>query len=135
MMEVKSPGTSMYCYAVIFQNKGGKTKVPEADLLAAQYEKGLSIFGCDAYDVFGDVQVSLGGGYESTMLLDVENDFCKFQREETGACANTAIHYQAWRAIRKTQKWRDQEWVVKSDADAVFIAPKLKDLLSQQKQP
>lgn len=134
-MEVHSPGTSLYCYAVVFQNKGGKTFIPEADLLVAQEAKGLGIFGCDAYDVFGDVKVPLGGGYDSVQLLDVENDFCKFTREDTGACANTAIHYQAWKAIRKTQKWKDMEWVIKADADAVFIPMRLKGLLAAQKVP
>jgi hypothetical protein len=136
-MEADMPGTSMYCYAVIFQNKGGKLQVPEAELLAAQREKGLSIFGCQAHDVFGDVEVSLGGGLKSIKLEDEEGDFCKFTREDTGACANTAIHYQAWRKIRDEQKWRDQEWVIKADADAVFIPTRLANLLTstRQKQP
>jgi hypothetical protein len=136
-MDANTPGTSMYCYAVIFQNKGGKLQVPDADLLRAQREKGLSIFGCgpNSYDVFSDVEVTLGGGLNAIQLLDEDNDFCKFERPDTGACANTAIFYQAWRKIRATQKWRDHEWVVKADADAVFVPSRLASLLTKQKQP
>jgi len=129
-----SPGTSMYCYAVIFSTKGGKLVVPEDDLLKYQFDNKMSIFACDDYDVFSDVDVSFGSGY-SAIKLDSQEEWYKYSRKDTGAAANAAIHIDAWKVMRGFQKWRDMEWVVKADADAVFIPPRLKDVLAKQLLP
>jgi len=133
--DVVSPGTSLYCYSLWFSTKGGKSKVPDDELLAWQLKNGKSIFACQAWDVFSDVPLSLSGKYDAIQLKDEDGDWYAYTREDTGAAANAAIHVSAWKVIRGQQKWRDQEWVVKADADAVFIPQRLQDLLARQKQP
>jgi len=68
-------------------------------------------------------------------LTDEDGDWYRYKREDTGSYANAAIHMSAWKVIRGMQSWRDQEWVVKADADAVFIPLRLRDILEKQKQP
>jgi len=133
----ESPGTTLYCYAVHFHHNHGKPN-HEQELLKMQMQRGLSIFACDAYDVFSDVQLTLGD-YEAVTVEDVEGDFCKYERPDTGACANTAIFYKVWQLMRDTtavsSKLQDKSWVIKADADAVLIPQRLTDMLSQQVEP
>lgn len=132
---VRSPGTSMYCYALVFSTKGGKLYTPDDELLKYQYDNKRSIFACDSYEVFGDVDISFGGGEYKSLTLQPHPGWTEFTRPDTGAAANVAIFLDAWGVMREQQKWRDMEWVVKADADAVFIPARLKDMLSKQMQP
>jgi len=134
-LEVVHSGSSLYCYALWFSTKGGKSKVPDDELLAWQLKNGKSIFACQAWDVFSDVPLSVNGEYDAIQLKDGDGDWYRYTRSDTGAAANAAIFISAWKVIREQQKWRDQEWVVKADADAVFIPQRLQDLLSRQAQP
>merc|ERR1712032_848267 len=134
-LEVVHSGSSLYCYALWFSTKGGKSKVPDDELLAWQLKNGKSIFACQAWDVFSDVPLSVNGEYDAIQLKDGDGDWYRYTRSDTGAAANAAIFISAWKVIREQQKWRDQEWGVKADADAVFIPQRLQDLLSRQAQP
>lgn len=128
-LEAAQPGTSMYCYIVNFKKKGGKPN-KDVELMQMQMQRKLGIFACEAYDVFSDVPVVLGD-YTAVQVMDVENDFCLYKRpDKPGTCANAAIFYQAWKKMRAMQTWRSQEWVIKVDADTVFIPQRLKDMLS-----
>merc|ERR1712222_266034 len=51
-LEVVHSGSSLYCYALWFSTKGGKSKVPDDELLAWQLKNDKSIFACQAWDVF-----------------------------------------------------------------------------------
>jgi len=110
----------------------------ELELLKMQMQRGLGIFACDEYEVFSDVQLSIGD-YEAVKVDDLEGDFCKYTRPDTGACANTAIFYQVWQLMRGTSivwdKVQDKNWVIKTDIDSVFIPQRLRSLLSQQVEP
>jgi hypothetical protein len=132
-MPANHPGTSLYCYVVHFRHNKGKPN-KEMEMMPMQMEKGLHIYACDAWDIFSDVMFDVGD-YTSIRVKDIEGDFCKYARPDTGACANAAIYYQVWRTIRSMQKWQDQEWVVKTDVDAVFIPQRLKDMLAVRVQP
>eukprot|EP00959_Pyramimonas_sp_CCMP1952_P087587 1832923-Pyramimonas_sp.AAC.1 len=72
----------LYCYAVHFHDNRGKPN-HELDLLKMQMQRGLGIFACDAYEVFSDVQL-LVGDYEAVKVEDLEGDFCKYTRPDTG---------------------------------------------------
>jgi len=134
---VERPGTALYCYAVHFHDNHYKPN-HELELLKMQMQRGLGIFACDAFELFSDVQLSVGD-YEAVTVDDLEGDFCKYKRPDTGACANTAIFYQVWQLMRGTSavwdKVQDKGWVIKADVDAVLIPQRLTDMLSQQGEP
>jgi hypothetical protein len=132
-MEADSPAASLYCYVVHFENNNGKPN-KELEMMPVQMGKGLHIYACDAWDIFSDISFNVGS-YPSVVVEDVDGDFCKYDRPDTGACANTAIYYQVWMKLKSMDTWKDQEWVIKTDVDAVFIPQRLKDMLALQTQP
>merc|ERR1712060_1011364 len=99
----------------------------EKELLTEQLEKKVSIFACDAYDVYSDVEVSLGGGFVTKKVTDVMGDWHFAKRKETGAWVSTGIFIQAWKAIGAANVYSAHDWVVKVDPDAVFVPERLKD--------
>merc|ERR1712032_1724366 len=112
-LEVVHSGSSLYCYALWFSTKGGKTKVPDDELLAWQLKNGKSIFACQAWDVFSDVPLSVNGEYDAIQLKDGDGDWYRYTRSDTGAAANAAIFISAWKVIRcqPLRRWR-YFWVV-----------------------
>jgi len=84
----------------------------------------VSIFTCDAWDVFSDTAVDIGG-YTTIKVNDENNEFHRVKRKETGAWVNWAIFYQIWKEVRNLGRWEAQSWTVKVDPDAVFIPTRL----------
>jgi len=119
------PATSMYCFAVYTANTGSTKKSWEKELLTEQYKRKASIFACDAYHVYSDVAVSLGGDLTTTKVDDVDNDFHFAKRKVTGTWTNAGIFIQTWKAIAADKVWSGYDWVIKADADAVFIRSRL----------
>merc|ERR1712003_393800 len=89
-------------------------------------EKGVSIFACDAQDVYSDVEVSLGGGVSTIKVEDTDKDFHFAKRKATGAWINTGMFMQVWKAIGKKGAYSSYDWTVKVDPDAVFFPSKLR---------
>merc|ERR1711884_722419 len=99
----------------------------EKELLTRQYDQRVSIFACDAYGVYSDVQVSLGEGLDTVKVEDVNNDWHFAKRKTTGAWVNTGMFIQVWKAIAEAKTYENYDWTVKVDPDAVFVASRLKD--------
>merc|ERR1711963_1044591 len=56
---------------------------------------------------------------------DVKNDFHFAKRKEMKTWINTGMFVQIWTAIRDAGHYRNHNWVIKADADAVFFPSKL----------
>jgi hypothetical protein len=82
--------------------------------------------------VFSDVSVPVGPGYTTVKVEDVNNEFHQVKRKETGAWVNWALFYQVWVKVREVGKWRQGDYVIKADADAVFIPQRLRDFVGKQ---
>jgi len=102
----------------------------ELALLTTQMKHGVSIFSCDAWDVFADVEGPLGNGYNMIKVEDNFGEFHQIKRKETGTWVNWAMFYQVWVKIREVGKWRQGDYTVKVDADAVFVPARLKAWLA-----
>jgi len=116
--------TSLYCFTVYVEDDGSPKKSYDKELLSGAYERKASIFGCDAYAVYSDVETSLGG-LTTNKLEDVDGDWKFAKRKLTGQWVNTGIYYQAWKAIRAAGVYSSFDWTIKADADAVFFPKKL----------
>merc|ERR1712151_915180 len=110
---------TMFCFSVYTSNTGSSKKSYEKELLIQQREKGVSIFACDAQDVYSDVEVSLGGGVSTIKVEDTDKDFHFAKRKTTGAWINTGMFMQVWKAIGKKGAYSSYDWTVKVDPDAV----------------
>jgi hypothetical protein len=116
---------SLFCFAVYTQNSGAYKKSHELEILTEAYARSWHIFGCDAYEVYSDVVVSLGTDYSTKQVHDVDVTFHFARRKETGAWINTGMFQQAWKAIDKAGTYKSYDWTVKADADAVFLPSRL----------
>jgi len=125
--DYSTPKRSLFCFSVYTENTGSPKPSYELDLLTGQYAKKVSIFACDKYEVYGDVEVSLGGGFSTKKVTDVKGDWHFAKRKETGAWVNTGMFIQVWKAIADSNAHAGMDWVVKVDADAVFVPDRLKD--------
>jgi len=118
-------GVSLFCFAVYTENTGSTKKNYELDLLTEAYARKWHVFACDAYDVYSDTVASLGGGYSTKMVHDVDGTFHFAKRKYTGTWVNTGIFQQVWKAIGQEGKYKAYAWTVKVDADAVFFPSRL----------
>merc|ERR1712151_440985 len=94
---------SFYCFSTYMADTG-KTKmtVDELGNLQLQYSRKLGIFQCDNWQVFSDGDAELAPGVPFVKVYDVDGDFHFAKRKETGI-------------------YKSADWVMKLDADAVFV--------------
>jgi hypothetical protein len=126
---------SLYCFSLYTENTGSTKPSEELQILKRQFSKKISIFACQEYDVFGDVEVEVGAGLKTTMVTDVDGDFHFAKRKNSGTWVNTGIFKQVWKAIGTGDKYKTASWVVKVDVDAVFLPSRLAKMLQSQMVP
>merc|ERR1711963_1195814 len=128
------PGTTLFCFTFYMEDTGSTKKFYDLSLLRTNLFLGSSLFGCEAYKVYGDVETWLSPGQVSTVKVDdVNGDFHFAKRKLTGTWVNSPMFIQAWKAIRTEGVWASHDWTVKVDADAVFLRMRLRTKLSSQK--
>jgi len=126
-------GTSLYCIAVYTANTGSTKPSTELELLTLQRKYDASIFGCEAQDVFADVEVSLGKGTTTLKVEDLLNEFHVLKRKGTGSWVNWGMFYQVWMKVRDVGKWYNHDYFIKVDPDAVFLPARMRSWLQGRK--
>jgi len=132
LSEVKSHSSldaKLYCFTAYTKDTGSTKQSFELELLQGQYERKTSLFACDFNNVFSDVDAQVGADYPTIKVSDVEGDFHLVKRKTVGTWVNTGLFKQIWKAVAATGKVQQADWVVKVDADAVFIPHRLKGML------
>lgn len=124
-VEAAAPAETMFCWSVYTLNTGSTKKSFEKELLTQQHAKSVSIFSCNAYAVYSDVHVSLGGGLSTIQVEDKEGDFHFAKRKTTGSWVNTGMFKQIWKALASDGTYKKYDWTVKADPDAVFVPSRL----------
>jgi len=119
----------LYCWAVYTENTGADKQEHELELLQQQFARKVSMFACESNDVFSDVVVEIGAGYPTIKLDDVDNEFHLIKRKEGRGWVNTGMFKQAWKAIGLREGPKRADWIIKVDADAVFVPQRLKKML------
>jgi len=137
LVDVKEvPNTRFYCFAVHTQDSGRPNHHPgpeeELALLREQYNKGVGVFSCPGNDVFSDAAVNIGQGYDTIKVDDTQNEFHLIKRKKSKTWVNTGMFKQVWKKISEKGTWEDFDWVIKLDADAVFVPWRLEKVLSTQ---
>jgi len=135
LVEVSSwPNANLFCYAVYTKETGSTKRNYELELLQGQYSRKASLFGCESYAVYSDADADIGGDLKTIKVNDVENEFHVVKRKTRHTWVNTGLFKQVWKDMRV--RWNDglndADWVVKVDADAVFIPERLRKVLSEQ---
>merc|ERR1712060_488265 len=115
---------SLFCFSVYTKDTGSTKPSYELELVTQQYAQKVSIFACDAFDVYSDVSVDIGG-LQTIKVDDVKGDFHFQKRKETGTWINTGMFKQVWKAIGEKGAYNNFDWTVKVDPDAVFLPRRL----------
>jgi len=133
--DVSYAGTTLFCFAFYTENTGSTKPSTELALLRTQYFLGASIFGCEAYKVYSDVLTWLApdpNKYETVKVEDTNKDFHQEKRKKTGTWINANMFIATWKVIQKDDDWKNKDWTIKADADAVFLPQRLREVLSKQ---
>jgi len=133
--DVSNSGTTLFCFAFYTENTGSTKPSTELALLRTQYFLGASLFGCEAYQVYSDVLTWIAPDphkYETVKVDDTDNDFHQEKRKKTGTWINANMFIATWKVIKTEGLWKDKDWTIKVDADAVFLPQRLRERLQTQ---
>jgi len=112
---------SMYCFALMVP--GGY----EEDLLSWQHEHKAGIFGCDKAAVFSNKELTVAPGVVTNVVNSTLK--CAYGGDSQSAL-NAWIFIEVWRKVIDVGDYKNYNWVVKVDPDAVFFADRLTKRLS-----
>jgi len=123
---------TLFCWAFYTADTGSTKQSYELELLRTQLFLGASIFGCEEYRVYSDVETWLSPGKVNTIKVDdVDGNFHFAKRKRVGKWVNSNMHIAAWRLIKDEAAWSKWDWNVKVDIDAVFLPSRLRKYLEK----
>lgn len=114
-------GPSLFCFAVCMSAGGDKA------LLQNQAHRNAGLFGCDAYVIFSDQ----GIGLKNSQVLPQVVAPRGVAGALTATWVNADAFIAAWDRIVADGEFRQHEWVVKVDPDAVFLPSRLRQHLAE----
>jgi len=125
---LQANGPSLFCFALMLSDSY------EVALLSQQFDKGVSLFGCNGYSVFSDAALQLGRlrPLVSEIIpgpLRVDTD------PRYNFALNTRVFLRVWDRVFTEGKFRDYDWTVKVDPDTVFLPSRLREHLSWNPPP
>jgi len=132
---VELPGLSFFCFAVYTQETGSDKLSHELGLLQMQHDNAWSLFSCAEWAVYSDVKAPLGGDDFTIPVEDKKQDFHILKRTRTQTWVNTGMFDQVWQMIKDAGHYKNHNWVIKVDADAVFFPLKLGKVLQDVRVP
>jgi len=130
--DVSQSKTTLFCFSFYTQNTGSTKKSYELDLLRTQLFLRASIFGCEAWRAYSDVetwlspQTQFNPAINTVKIEDTNNDFHFAKRKKTGTWINSNIFIATWKKIQEEGLWQDKDWTVKVDVDAIFLPSRLR---------
>jgi hypothetical protein len=105
-------GNSLYCFMAILPQSN------EVTLMKLARNNKASIFACDASDVFHSWQSAKGAWDTGEATL-----------------TNTDVFINVWQQVATKGVYMKYDWTVKVDADAVLVAPRLKQHIAALRPP
>jgi len=92
----------------------------------SQLAQGVSIFGCEAWAVYSDEKTWLTPGPPVRLESEKLNTSLQVSAGRVEHILNTEVFVKAFEAVRRDEKFKASDWVVKVDPDAVFFPQRLK---------
>jgi len=117
---------SLFCFCVTV------TWGEEIELVRAQYKANASIFSCDAWQVFSSDPVELRPGLATTAIPGAPAVWKERPGSAFKQSLNANVFLRAWRSLQEDGRYQNHDWVVKLDADTVFLPDRLKHELGRK---
>jgi len=128
---VTNTANTLFCFAFYTADTGSTKPSFELDLLRTQLFLGASIFGCEEYRVYSDVDTWLSPkGINTIKVNDAEGNFHFAKRKKAGTWVNSNMFIATWRMIKDEGAWAKWDWTVKVDVDAIFLPSRLRTYLA-----
>lgn len=96
----------------------------EPDVVRNQFAWNAGIFACDEYAVLCDKRMVLGWS-ETGPITTIPFYPAPVGVSKDKTAANTLLFMRAWEAIRSSTNYRDHDWTLKVDPDAVLLPDRL----------
>merc|ERR1712157_299696 len=112
---------TLYCFMVILPFGYERTMVK------AQYDRGVSIFGCDAHAVFSNESFPLSDNNESERTIafggtmKVKINTWTWAQYNVKLALNSEVFNRVWKTLWSLGTWRDYDWTLKTEADTIFL--------------
>jgi len=121
-LRVPSAGPSLFCWALVLPG------TYEEELLKMQHSKNLSIFGCDGWDVYSNMSITLDRGLKTRI---VDSDLSCDIGGEFMTALNTEIFLAVWSQVFSDKRYLGFEWTAKVDPDTVWFPERLRARLAR----
>jgi len=118
---------SIFCWALV-QSFG-----PELSLLQQEQKAGVGIFSCDDHLVISNVSLTdaFGGADAAPRLATINVNMFTPRGGKYMTALNSPVFIKAWHAVFDDGHFRNHEWTMKLDADAVFVSNRVRLLLQR----
>jgi len=119
---------SLYCYALMLPIGYEPTLIKE------QLKQAVGIFRCESYSVFSNARMQLGrwnGSGEAVTTALVKGSLKCPYGGKWNTALNTGIFIRVWTAVVTLGTFKERDWTVKVDPDAVFFPGRLRKLLKE----
>merc|ERR1712141_370253 len=122
---------TLFCWAFYTADTGSTKQSFELELLRTQLFLGASLFGCEEYRVYSDVDTWLSPkGINTIKVNDAEGNFHFAKRKKAGTWVNSNMFIATWRMIKDEGAWAKWDWTVRVDVDAIFLPSRLRTYLA-----
>merc|ERR1712190_359526 len=139
----------MGCFSAYRKNRGVNDDDDfSLDLLQSQLKVKTGIFACDEWRGFSDIHTGQNQDGSAKTVQVFGDDFEQQRRKDlhgwgTGQWVNTPFYRAIWQKIASEKddpamaahSYYTKSWIVKADADVVFIASRLQQKLANIKVP
>jgi len=114
--QVAVQGSSLYCFTVVLWTAPAPKPFwnSEKELADNWKTKGIHVMQCDGHEILDGVATP---------------------KAEWGSFSNIDMFMSIWAKIKAIGRWKDYDWTVKVDSDAVFLPNRLKDHLFKLRTP
>lgn len=112
-------GTTLFCFSVVTPNaeapRGVQSGYEQSIIdFQKQHQKPIGIFACDGHSVFSGAKAKKG---------------------DWDSVANTDIFTKIWGQVKSEGRFKDYDWTVKVDVDAVFFPDRLRAHIKSMSPP
>lgn len=112
---------SLYCISLYMPSSY------EGAIINAQLAMNAGIFACDGFDVLAADDVTVGSTEDGILVKTVVIPKVAVGVSQDGTAGNAKLFMVMWDAIIAGKRFRDFDWTIKADPDAVLIPWRLRE--------
>ncbi|CAK0868538.1 unnamed protein product, partial [Prorocentrum cordatum] len=125
LLALKAWPDTLFCFVLV------RPEGPEGDLLRLQHERGWGIFDCEDRSFYSSKTFQIVPGVKTSK---VDSDLHCEKGGEFGTALNSWIFIAVWKQVAAEGTFRQHDWTVKVDPDAVWFPKRLRIRLQEHRE-